>query len=77
MFNIIIGLVFVIGGLSGKLALRGFNSPELLAAIGAVMIVWGITQVVRRHRALAEYQERVAEQNPSPEFNPPSDTPAP
>ncbi len=73
MFNIIIGLVFVIGGLSGKLALRGFNSPELLAAIGAVMIVWGISQMVRRRRADAAYQQQRDEQNPSPEFNPPPD----
>lgn len=71
MFNIIIGLVFVIGGLSGQLALRGFNSPELLAAIGAVMIVWGITQVVRNRRADAEYQQQIEDQNPSPEFTPP------
>lgn len=54
MLNIIMGLVFVIGGLSGQLALRGFNSPELLAAIGAVMIVWGITQVRRNARRNAE-----------------------
>ena len=73
MFNIIVGLVFVIGGLSGQLALRGFNSPELLAAIGAVMIVWGVTQVVRRRRENAEYQQRIEDQNPSPEFNPPDE----
>ncbi len=54
MLNIIMGLVFVIGGLSGKLALRGLNSPELLAAIGAVMIVWGIMQVRRRYVREAE-----------------------
>lgn len=54
MLNIIMGLVFLIGGLSGKLALRGVNSPELLAAIGAVLIVWGITQVRRKYRRDAD-----------------------
>ncbi|MES2789359.1 MAG: hypothetical protein V4719_07040 [Planctomycetota bacterium] len=54
MLNIIMGLIFVIGGLTGQLALRGLNSPELLAAIGAVMIVWGISQVVRKRRLEAE-----------------------
>lgn len=73
MFNIIIGLVFLIGGLTGQLALRGLNSPELLAAIGAVLIVWGITQVVRRRRADAEFQQQREDRNPSPEFNPPPD----
>ena len=70
MFNIIIGLIFVIGGLTGNLTQRGLNSPELLAAIGAVMIVWGITQVVRRRRADAESKQHRDSQNPSPEFNP-------
>lgn len=78
MVNIIIGLVFVIGGLSGKLALRGLDSPGLLAALGAVMIVWGISQVVRRYRANSEYRQQrqqQEDQNPSPEFTPPADNP--
>lgn len=75
MFNIIIGLVFLIGGLTGRLALRGLNSPGLLAAIGAVLIVWGITQVIRRRRSDAEFQQQREDRNPSPEFNPPHDNP--
>jgi hypothetical protein len=34
MINIVIGLIFVIGGLSGQLAMKGFNSPEMLAGLG-------------------------------------------
>lgn len=45
MLNIIIGLVMVIGGLSGKLALKGTNSGGALAAIGAALIVWGILRM--------------------------------
>jgi hypothetical protein len=47
MWNIIIGLVFVGGGLSGQLALRGTNSGPALAALGGVLVIWGIFQVVR------------------------------
>lgn len=51
MFNIIIGAIFVIGGLSGKLALRGTNSSTAIAAVGAGLIVWGLVQVVRGRTA--------------------------
>jgi uncharacterized membrane protein YgdD (TMEM256/DUF423 family) len=47
MWNIIIGIAFVIGGLSGKLALRGTNSGPALAAVGGVLLIWGIVQVVK------------------------------
>jgi hypothetical protein len=47
MWNIIIGLIFLIGGLSGKLALIGTNSGVALAVVGGALIIWGITQVVR------------------------------
>lgn len=35
MGNIIIGIIFIAGGLSGKLALIGTNSGTALAAYGA------------------------------------------
>ena len=70
MINIIMGLVFLIGGLSGKLALRGLNSPGLLAAIGVVLIVWGISQVRRHNRVEAETRP-----SNNPEFTPPPDEP--
>jgi hypothetical protein len=49
MWNIIIGLVFIGGGLSGQLALRGTNSGPALAVLGGVLVLWGIVQVVRRN----------------------------
>ena len=48
MWNIIIGIVFVIGGLSGKLVLRGTNSSPALIAVGGVLIVWGLVQMGKR-----------------------------
>lgn len=50
MWNIIIGVIFVGGGLSGKLALKGTDSSGALAAIGAGLIIWGIVQVVRNKK---------------------------
>lgn len=47
MINIIIGIVMIVGGLSGRLALIGTNSGGALAALGAVLVVWGIVQMVR------------------------------
>ncbi|MBL9154891.1 MAG: hypothetical protein JNK37_20590 [Verrucomicrobiales bacterium] len=50
MWNIIIGIVFVIGGLTGKLALIGTNSGGLLALFGAGLIVWGVVQIAKSRK---------------------------
>ena len=47
MWNIVIGLIFIVGGLSGQLALRGTDNSPLLAVVGAGLVVWGIVQMVR------------------------------
>ena len=51
MVKIILGVVFIIGGLSGKLVLIGTNSGVALAVVGAVMIVWGIFRIASRRNA--------------------------
>jgi hypothetical protein len=51
MTSIIIGIVFIIGGLSGKLALIGTNSGGALAAVGAGLVVWGIVKMARTRKA--------------------------
>lgn len=48
MIKIIIGLVMVIGGLSGNLVLIGTSSGGALAVFGGVLIVWGIVKMVRQ-----------------------------
>jgi hypothetical protein len=48
MIKIIIGLVMVIGGLSGNLVLMGTNSGVALAVLGGVLIAWGIAKMVRQ-----------------------------
>jgi|tagenome__1003787_1003787.scaffolds.fasta_scaffold20700921_2 hypothetical protein len=41
LWNLIIGAVFVVGGLSGKLVLLGTSSGPALAALGAALIALG------------------------------------
>lgn len=48
MISIIIGIIFIIGGLSGKLVLMGTQSGVALAVLGGVLVVLGIIRIVRR-----------------------------
>ena len=48
MGNIVFGIIFIVGGLSGKLVLIGTDSSEALAAIGAGLVIWGAVQMKRR-----------------------------
>jgi hypothetical protein len=43
--NIIVGIVFIIGGLSGQLVMIGTNSGELLAVVGVGLIIWGVVKM--------------------------------
>ncbi len=42
MFRIIIGIVMIVGGASGKLALRGTNSSGALVVVGVLLLGYGI-----------------------------------
>lgn len=48
MLNIILGLVFIVGGLSGRLALIGTNSGEALAVVGGLMVAYGIYKLKQK-----------------------------
>jgi len=45
MWNIIFGIIFIIGGLSGKMALIGTRSSGALVVIGVILLIWGIVQL--------------------------------
>jgi hypothetical protein len=45
VIKIILGVVFLVGGLSGKLVLIGTQSGIALAVVGVGMIVWGVLQL--------------------------------
>lgn len=47
IWNIVFGLIFVVGGLSGQLALIGTNSGGALALLGLVLLVVGGYQAMR------------------------------
>ena len=51
ILNIIIGLVFIVGGLSGKLALIGTNNGTFLAMAGGALIIWGVYRLKRARSA--------------------------
>jgi len=46
-----IGIVMIIGGLSGNLVLIGTNSGGALAVFGAVLIAWGVFNLVKARQA--------------------------
>jgi len=50
--SILIGLVFIVGGMSGKLALVGTNSGVALAVVGVLLVGRGIWRL-RKQRAQA------------------------
>ena len=60
MWNIVIGIVFVIGGFSGEMALRGADSSEALVVVGFGLIVWGLAQVSRQ-RSMENAQHQSVE----------------
>ncbi len=45
ILNIVIGVVFIVGGLTGKLALIGTHSGPALAVVGAGLIVLGLVRI--------------------------------
>ena len=50
IWNILLGAVMLVGGLSGRLTLIFTNSSPLLALAGAAILGYGIWQVVRMKR---------------------------
>ena len=48
LINIIFGLVFIVGGLSGKLVLIGTHSGPALAGLGVLLLILGIFRMVQR-----------------------------
>ena len=47
IINIVIGIVFLIGGLSEGMVMRGTNSGGALAAVGGFLILLGIFRLAR------------------------------
>ena len=50
MWNLVIGAIMLIGGLSGELALLGTDSSGALAVVGAGLMGWGAWQLFRAQK---------------------------
>ena len=48
MFNIIFGLIMLVGGLSGEMVLIGTDSSGALTIVGGLILAIGIFQVVKK-----------------------------
>lgn len=48
VISIIIGIIFIIGGLSGRLVLIGTHSGPALAVVGVLLILVGAARMTRR-----------------------------
>jgi len=51
ILNVLIGLVLVVGGLSGHLVFRGTDNGPLLAVVGAALVAYGGYQFWRTRRS--------------------------
>ena len=49
MFNIIFGLIALVGGLSGEMVLLGTDSGEALSIVGGIILAFGIYQVTKKN----------------------------
>jgi hypothetical protein len=47
IINIILGVVFIIGGLSGGMVLRGTHSSGGIIAVGGVLLLLGLYRLTR------------------------------
>ena len=52
--NIIIGLIFIGGGATGNLALRGTDSSMAIMVVGGLLVAWGGFRLVTSMAAPAE-----------------------
>ena len=51
VMTIVIGVICIAGGLSGRLALIGTKSGGPLAVLGLGLVIWGIYRVVQSRSA--------------------------
>lgn len=83
IYPVLLGIVFVVGGLSGQLVLRGTNSSTLLALFGAGICVYGIIRIATlksRMQKEKELEALTSEKNEKFKrsiIDSPSDLPAP
>lgn len=68
MWNIVIGIIFIIGSLSGHLVLRGTNSSGALLVVGIGLVIWGVVSVAKNSNKSDEKQTRLTQLQKDPAF---------
>jgi len=48
ILTIIVGILFIIGGLSGEIVLIGTNSGVALAVVGVILVLYGLFRAFSR-----------------------------
>ncbi len=46
IISVVIGLVMIVGGLTGNMALRGTNSGGALAVVGGIVAAIGVVRIL-------------------------------
>jgi hypothetical protein len=49
IINIVVGAIFIIGGLSGTMVFRGTHSGAGIAAVGGFLVLLGIVRLAGRN----------------------------
>jgi hypothetical protein len=49
--NIIIGIILIIGALSGKMVFIGTESGGLLGGVGVILVLWGAYRLYQKRQA--------------------------
>lgn len=69
MWNIAIGILFVIGGLSGSMVLRGTDSSVGLAVLGVGLIAWGGFQMASESKQAQQSRRKPGTRGPTRKTN--------
>lgn len=62
MRQLIVGFLFIVGGLSGQLVFIGTNSSGLLIGVGVVLLFWGAFEMVMSGRSPQRQKIQIAQQ---------------
>lgn len=67
MWSIVIGVLFILAGLSGEAVLRGTNVSWPLVPIGVGLIAWGIISIGEAHKQAGVSSQHASRQEPHAE----------
>jgi len=60
IFNLIVSIFFIIGGISGTMVLRGTNSSGALIVVGIIYLIWSLYSLITHKNA--DEQQRLQEE---------------